>query len=116
MKDELRRLFLATLADLSLDRVIPRRVAVRGSTLEIDDDRIDLDPFKKIIIDIRQTAVECFRDGAVEEKILAQLGKILHGLCGKRIENRAKVEAGCHILWCCRVRHGNSFGYDYYYT
>ncbi len=50
MKDELRRLFLATIEDLSLDRVIPRRIAVHGPILEIDNDRIDLDPFKKIVL------------------------------------------------------------------
>ena len=50
MKDELRRLFLATLDELSLDRVIPSRVSVRDSVLEIDGDRIELDAFKKIIL------------------------------------------------------------------
>ncbi|MBI3694729.1 MAG: glycerate-2-kinase family protein, partial [Acidobacteria bacterium] len=50
MKDNLRQLFLSTLAELSLDRVIPARVYREGSTLKIDGERIELDPFKKIIL------------------------------------------------------------------
>lgn len=50
MKETLRRLFLATLEDLSLDRVIPQRVRVENSILEIDGEKIDLAPFKKIIL------------------------------------------------------------------
>jgi hydroxypyruvate reductase len=50
MKETLRRLFLATLADLALDRVIPQRVSVCEGVMEIDGDRIELGSFKKIIL------------------------------------------------------------------
>ncbi len=50
MKDTLRRLFLETLAELALDRVIPKKVRVRDSVLEVGEERIDLAPFKKIIL------------------------------------------------------------------
>jgi len=50
MKERLRRLFLHTLEDLSLERVLPQRVHVRGSTMEIDGEEIQLRSFKKIIL------------------------------------------------------------------
>ncbi len=50
MKEILRRLFLDTLADLALDRVIPEKLKVHDSVLEIGSERIDLGPFKKIVL------------------------------------------------------------------
>ena len=50
MKETLRRLFLAALEELSLDRVIPSRIRVEGPVLAVDGERIELDPFKKIIL------------------------------------------------------------------
>ncbi len=50
MKGALRRLLLATLQDLALERVIPERVGVRDGVLEIDDEHIDLKGFKKIVL------------------------------------------------------------------
>src|SRR5262245_20591158 len=50
MKEDLRRLFLATLEDLSLDRIIPRCVTVRDSVLTVGEERINLNNFKKLIL------------------------------------------------------------------
>lgn len=50
MKETLRQLFLATLDDLSLDRVMRERLRVRDGVLDIDGDQTDLKPFKKIIL------------------------------------------------------------------
>jgi len=50
MKETLRQLFLATLDDLSLDRVMRERIRVRDGVLDIDGDQTDLKPFKKIIL------------------------------------------------------------------
>jgi hydroxypyruvate reductase len=50
MKDTLRQLFLATLGELSLDRVMRERIRVRDGVLDIDGDQLDLKPFKKIIL------------------------------------------------------------------
>jgi glycerate 2-kinase len=50
MKEQLRRLLLSTLQELSIDRVIPSRVSVNGSVLAIGDDRVDLAAFKKVIV------------------------------------------------------------------
>ena len=49
MKDELRRLFLSTLDELSLDRHMPQKVVCRDGVLEVGRDRIELAPFKKIL-------------------------------------------------------------------
>ncbi|MBI3665691.1 MAG: DUF4147 domain-containing protein [Acidobacteria bacterium] len=50
MKETLRRLFLSTLAELSLDRVIPERVKVRDGVVEVEDERVELGSFRKIIL------------------------------------------------------------------
>ena len=50
MKERLRRLFLETLNDLSLERVIPQRVSVREGVMEVGGGSVDLRPFKKIIL------------------------------------------------------------------
>jgi glycerate 2-kinase len=50
MKEDLRGLFLATLNDLALDRVMRERIRVRDAVLGIDGDETDLKPFKKIIL------------------------------------------------------------------
>ena len=49
MKDELRRLFLSTLDELSLDRHMPQKVVCRDGVLKVGRDRIELAPFKKIL-------------------------------------------------------------------
>ena len=50
MKETLRRLFLETLEALALDRVIPEKVRVREGALEAGEERIELAPFKKIVL------------------------------------------------------------------
>ncbi len=50
MKETLRQLFLDTLADLSLDRVMRERIRVRDGVLEIGGEQTDLKPFQKIVL------------------------------------------------------------------
>jgi hydroxypyruvate reductase len=49
MKETLRQLFLATLDDLSLDRVMPRKVACQGGVLRFGQEEVELDRYKKVI-------------------------------------------------------------------
>jgi len=50
MKETLRRLFLEVLGALSLEPAMRERIRVAEGVLEADDERIDLRPFKKIIL------------------------------------------------------------------
>ena len=50
MKDTLRQLFLSTLEGLSLDRVMPEKLACHDDVLEVGGDRIELGRYKKIIV------------------------------------------------------------------
>jgi hydroxypyruvate reductase len=49
MKQTLRQLFLATLGDLSLERVMPRKISCEGGVLRFGEQQIALDPYKKVI-------------------------------------------------------------------
>ena len=50
MKDTLRQLFLSTLEGLSLDRVIPEKLACEDDVLEVGGDRIELGRYQKIAV------------------------------------------------------------------
>ena len=50
IKDTLRQLFLSTLEGLSLNRVMPEKLACRDDVLEVGGDRIELGRYKKIIV------------------------------------------------------------------
>ena len=50
MKDTLRQLFLSTLEGLSLDRVMPEKLACQDAVLEVGGDRIELGRYKKIAV------------------------------------------------------------------
>ena len=49
MKDQLKRMFLETLDELAIEGVFRRKLRVEGGTLEIGDERLELDGFKKIL-------------------------------------------------------------------
>ena len=50
MKATLRQLFASTLEQLSLDKVMPRKLASSGGVLQIGEERIELASFRKIIV------------------------------------------------------------------
>ena len=50
MKDTLRQLFLSTLEGLSLDRVMPEKLACQDAVLEVGGDRIELRRYQKIVV------------------------------------------------------------------
>ena len=50
MKDTLRQLFLSTLEGLSLDRVMPEKLACQDGVLEVGGDRIELGGYKNIVV------------------------------------------------------------------
>ncbi len=50
MKAALRQLFASTLEQLSLDKVMPRKLASSEGVLQIGEERIDLASFRKIIV------------------------------------------------------------------
>ena len=50
MKATLRQLFASTLEKLSLDKVMPRKLASSGGVLPIGEERIELASFRKIIV------------------------------------------------------------------
>ena len=50
MKDTLRQLFLSTLEGLSLDRVMPEKLACQDDVLQVGGDRIELGRYQKIVV------------------------------------------------------------------
>ena len=50
IKDTLRQLFLSTLEGLSLDRVMPEKLACHDDVLEVGGDRLELVRYKKIVV------------------------------------------------------------------
>ena len=49
MKDELRQLFLSTLEQLSLDKVMPQRIRFQDNSISVGEEQIDLSKYRKII-------------------------------------------------------------------
>ena len=49
MKADLRDIFLRTLAGLSLDKVMPRRIICRDGVLAVGDERVDLSKRRKVV-------------------------------------------------------------------
>lgn len=50
MKAMLEQLFRTTLDDIAIDKVLPQRVLLRGSTLQIESECLELDDFDRIVV------------------------------------------------------------------
>ena len=59
VKDDLRQIFLHALEDLSLDKVMPRRIKCQADLLIVGEVRVDLSEYQKITcISIGKAAVQ----------------------------------------------------------
>jgi hypothetical protein len=50
MKARLRQIFLDVLDELSLERVMADKLICESGVLQVDAERIDLEPFKKVLV------------------------------------------------------------------
>lgn len=119
MKETLRRLFLDTLAELSLDRVIPEKVRVSDGVMEVGGERIELRLFKKIVLvslgkaagqmarAVKQLVDPLVASGVVvsSEPVLQPLPYMLHYRGGHPYPSADSIHAAEVILELLRQLH-----------